>query len=420
VELRPGIDNRESVLARLVLVLLGNGLLRVAAGAIGVLAGLYLAQLAGTGSTGGAELAGSLGAVSFATGLVGSIPMGLASDALAPRVLMTLGALLGALGMQIFGFSLLTAVLFVGRGIEGLGAAASAPAILAHLTDLTGHDAGLRAKVMSYFEITLLGGLALGGLAGGELWRWEGRGAFAWVAILYGLASLLLYFGGAGSKGYGGADALIGLKRAVGSASLRRLAPVWLCANALVGLWLGPTVSFLLADRAVTNQFLSGVFADDPRRVGWVTFAFAMIFGTGVVTWGFILPRVNMFRAMKVALLGMLGVCLGLYAMNHSSRDDNGWRWAAGVFASACVMVESGFTPAALSMLAGIVGAQAGRGAAMGIYSVLLSLGAILGSLIAGWLGGRLAMDGIILGTIAMGVLAMLLLIKMEREERHA
>ena len=32
-------------------------------------------------------------------------------------------------------------------------------------------------------------------------------------------------------------------------------------------------------------------------------------------------------------------------------------------------MVESGFTPAALSLLASAVGAHTGRGAAMGIYS---------------------------------------------------
>src|SRR5205085_4853184 len=175
--------------------------------------------------------------------------------------------------------------------------------------------------------------------------------AFASVAILYGLAGLLLFWGGAGSRGHGTTNAFSGLRRALGSASLRRLAPVWLCANALVGLWLGPTVSFLLADRTAANQFLSGVFADDPRRVGWATFGFAVIFGTGIVVWSFILPRVNMFNAMKVSLAGMMGTCLGLYLINHSGPGENAWRWAAGVFASVCVMVVSGFTPAALSML---------------------------------------------------------------------
>ena len=48
------------------------------------------------------------------------------------------------------------------------------------------------------------------------------------------------------------------------------------------------------------------------------------------------------------------------------------------------IMIESGFTPAALSLLAGAVGPGVGRGAAMGIYSFLLSVGALIGSVLAG------------------------------------
>jgi predicted MFS family arabinose efflux permease len=145
-----------------------------------------------------------------------------------------------------------------------------------------------------------------------------------------------------------------------------------------------------------------------------------MIFGTGVIGWSFVLPRVGNRTAMKAALLAMLGVCVALYLINHSSPGRNTFRWVAGSLASLFVMVESGFTPAALSMLAGIVGAHAGRGAAMGIYSVLLSLGGIIGSLLAGWLGGRYAMDGIIFATAAMGVIAMWLLAQMESPERKS
>ena len=70
-------------------------------------------------------------------------------------------------------------------------------------------------------------------------------------------------------------------------------------------------------------------------------------------------------------------------------------------------MVESGFTPAALSLLARAIGAQAGRGAAMGVYSVLLSIGAIVGSLLAAALGQWFAVDGLIYSTFAMAVIAL-------------
>lgn len=56
---------------------------------------------------------------------------------------------------------------------------------------------------MSYFELSLLAGLALGGLFAGELWRWVGKSSFAAVAILYLLAAAALYAGAAESRGHG-------------------------------------------------------------------------------------------------------------------------------------------------------------------------------------------------------------------------
>jgi MFS family permease len=80
-------------------------------------------------------------------------------------------------------------------------------------------------------------------------------------------------------------------------------------------------------------------------------------------------------------------------------------------------MVESGFTPAALSLLAGVVGAKAGRGAAMGIYSALLSIGAIGGSLLAAASGDRFAIDGLIYGTLTMAVVALSLVHRVPSQE---
>jgi MFS family permease len=95
--------------------------------------------------------------------------MGIASGAIAPRALMTLGSLLAAVATQLFGLSGSVQIFFVSRTLEGLGASAVPPPLLAHVTDVTGevpvlvsaecvHDAGLRAKVISYFEVSLLPG----------------------------------------------------------------------------------------------------------------------------------------------------------------------------------------------------------------------------------------------------------------------
>jgi len=179
---------------RLPFAILGNALMRIAGGTSGILVGLYLSDAANRGANIDVTLVGVLGAVSFGAELVGSIPMGLLSDAVAPRGLMTAGALLGAAATQLFGMSGRSAVFFLSRGLEGTGAAASGPSLLAHLTDATDGSAALRARVMSFFELSFLAGIALGGVVGGQLWRLLGSRAFSAGAAIYALAAAFLYF----------------------------------------------------------------------------------------------------------------------------------------------------------------------------------------------------------------------------------
>lgn len=381
--------------------------MRVASGASGVLVGLYLADLANHGLHVSAALVGTLGAVSFGSELIASVPMGLASDAIAPRGLMTGGAILGAIATQLFGMSGRPSIFFLSRTVEGVGAAAVTPSLLSHLTDVTDGNHSLRARVMSYFELSLLAGLALGGLTGAQLWHFLSAHAFSAVAAIYILSACLLVLGAVGSRGHGSAKAISGFYIALKEPSLQRLAPVWLCVNTIVGLWLGPTLPFLLTHKRGGNQFLDGIFSNQPERVGWLLLGYSLIFGIGVTAWSFVLPRISEQRALRTALVAMVGVCLGLFLLNHSGSESPAVRWAIGSSTALCIMVESGFTPAALSLLAGAIGAQAGRGAAMGIYSVLLSIGAIVGSLLAAAFGQAFAVDGLIYSTFAMAIIAL-------------
>jgi MFS family permease len=338
--------------------------------------------------------------------------MGIASDAIAPRGLMTVGSLLGAGATQLFGMTGLVSIFFISRGLEGIGAAAVAPPLLAHLTDVTDNNPPLRAKVMSYFELSLLAGLALGGLVAGQMWRWLGTRAFGAVALVYVISAALLYAGAVDGRSLGREQAFAGLLRALRHPSLQRLAPVWLCVNTIIGLWLGPTLIFLLTHNSQTNQFLDGVLVEHPDRVGWILLGYSIIFGIGVTAWSFVLPRIPLHRVLHVTLLAMLVVCIEFFLFNHIGSEAA--RWIIGIMTALTIMVESGFTPAALALLAGAIGAQAGRGAAMGIYSVLLSVGAIIGSLIAAGLGRRFAVDGLIYGTLAMAIIALVFVQRLE------
>jgi MFS family permease len=399
--------------------MLGHAVLRIASSASAVLIGIYLAHLAASQAGITAGLLGALGAVSFAAELIFSIPLGMASDAISPRWLMLAGALLGGLAIQLFTVSRQIPVFYLSRALEGIGVAAVTPPLLAWLAEATAGQANLRARAMSFFELSLLAGLALGGVMGSQFWQHFQIHAFSWVAGGYLASALLLYAGARVSRSHGQRAAIVGLLRTVRDPAVRSLAPVWLCVNAIVGLWLGPTLPFLLTHRRQSSQYLDGIFSAAPADVGWLLLGYATVFGAGITVWSFVLPRIRLRSAMRIALVAMLPVCLGLWIVNHSAGMKPDLRWAVTAFTALLVMVESGFTPAALVWLAGTLRSGSGKGAAMGIYSVLLSLGAIGGSLLAGELGRMWQMDGLLLGTVAMGIAGLGLLEAVPRRALH-
>jgi MFS family permease len=271
--------------------------------------------------------------------------------------------------------------------------------------------------MVSWFELSLLAGLALGGLVGTQLWARQQRGAFDSLALLYGLSALLLLFSALHAVGQGRQAALRGLRRALGDPLVRKLAPVWLCVNAIIGLWLGPTLSFVLTGRPVSDQYLDGIFATAPTDVGWLLLGYTVVFGTGVAVWGGLLPKTGVRRAMRVSLWAMVAVCAALALLNHSTSWPAWSRGVLGAVAALLIMIESGFGPAALMWLAQSLGLEAGVGAAMGIYSMLLSLGALAGSLLAGWAATLWRVDGLLLVTVLLAACALLFLSRMSASE---
>ena len=386
---------------RLPLVLAGNTIIRIAGGAGGVLIGLYFSDLGNRGQNVNAVVVGLLGAVTYGTELIGAVPMGVLTDRLSPRFLMIAGGLLGATGMGLLGVVRQVPAFFVSRSLEGGAWAASATSILAYLTDLTENAKHIRGRVMAIFEVTLLTGIALGGPVGAGLWQRLGTTAFATTAGVYLLSSAAFWIGARGSDKRSTEEAFAGLKHA-------RLAPAWLAINAIIGIWMGPMITFLLTFRQEGSQYLNGLFADNPEQVGWVFLAYTLVFGLGVTIWSFFIDRLDRKTVLSACLGATLVVCVALYLVNHTPDLGPGPRLGLLVFLALALMVESGFTPAALALLADIVGGVAGRGAAMGIYSALLGIGALMGALIASFLGAQFGIDGLIHGTVALVVVALM------------
>lgn len=396
-----------------------NGILRVAGSASGTLVGLYLVLLqASRIGSAGAGTAGTLGASAYAAELLFSIPLGVLADAWQPRWVMVAGALLGAVAVQLFALTHNSAVLYLSRVLEGISIAAVTPPFLAWLAHRTEGDLRARARVMSFFELSLLAGLAMGGVAATQLWSHFHGTAFSLVAVGYLFAALLLALFARGAGGTAEKNALHGLRLALRDGQVRRLAPVWLCVNAVTGLWLGPTLAFLITSPSAPHrsQLFDGRYAADPTQFGWVLLGYALLFATGVTGWSLVLARVGVHRAMLISLATMLPVCLGFYLVNHAGGASSGYRWTIGIVTALLILVETGFTLAALAGLAGSLHGGVGKGSAMGIYSVLLSVGAIAGSLMAGWLGRLFGFDGLLLGTVLLAVAGLLLMARIPQD----
>ncbi|MGH8141461.1 MAG: MFS transporter [Steroidobacteraceae bacterium] len=387
-----------------------HSLLRIGSSADGVLIGLYLAALSRAHGVIHAGLVGLLAAVGYGAELLASVPLGLAADAFSVRVVMVLGALTIALGVQLFALSVTTPLFVVSQLMLGLGVAGVTPPLLKFLTHASEHRPTRRARVMGFFELSMLAGLALGGLVGAQLWVRLGMRSFSAVAVLAVACALLLGHAVRRVPGEGTRRALQGLREALRNPWVRGLAPSWICVNAIIGLWLGPTLTFLLTERPRSRQYLDGLFATRPTAIGWMMLGYTAIFAVGVSLWSMALPKMRLDLALRLSLSVMFGVCLALFAINHSASWGSASRWGLLTVTALLIMVESGFTPAALAMLAQSLEAVSGKGAAMGIYSLLLGLGAVVGSLLAGFLGMVWQVDGLLLGTVVLAGVALLLL----------
>ncbi|MCL4867725.1 MAG: MFS transporter [Anaerolineae bacterium] len=402
--------------ARLLAVLLGNGLLRLANFGGGALVAFYLAQ---EREVYGEQMLAALTAVSSGAELLGAIPFGILADRFSPRRLLVWSAILGAAATQLFGLSGgLVFIFFISRAFEGLSAAAVTPAILAHLADVTAGKRLIRGRIMGLFELSIFAGVALSSLVGSQLWEQYQATAFSLLALLYGAVALLFHWGAHGvqqSSRIVFDNPLDGLKQVWADSRLRRLAPAWLSAMAILALWA--TFSpYLMVQTQVEGQFLVGRFA--PTEVGRIAFFYALTFGAGIVIWGEVLKTVPRLRVMYFGLAGMFGTTFCFYLLNSSGGWSDELRILIIVGCVLLLMVQAGFAPAALAYLVDVAGQKEGRGVAMGIYTVLLALGYIVASVFGGNLIARFHFNGIILGSILLGLICFLSLIFLSWQEQ--
>lgn len=404
--------------ARLTAVLLGNGLLRLANVGGLALVSFYLAHLLREDPRYHAGLLANLTAVSSIAELLGAVPFGMLADRISPRILLIASAILGAAATQLFGISGIISIFFVSRALEGLSAAAVTPAILAHLSDVTADKKLIRGRVMGLFELSIFAGAALSSVLGSQLWDRFFTLSFSLLALVYGIVAILFYWGAVDIhtkvQPAQFENPFLGLKTVWANSRLRRLAPAWLAANAVLALWVTFAIN-LMVSPPVPDQYLVGRFT--PSQAGNIAFIFAVTFGLGIVIWGEILKKMARLRAMYFGLAGMFGTASCFYLINNSMEWSSHWRIFTIIGFVAFLMIQAGFAPAALAYLVDVAGQTEGRGTAMGIYTVLLALGYILASAIGSLLIPVYHFNGLVLATLLLGVVCLLALVFLARQE---
>jgi MFS family permease len=359
-------------------------------------------------------------ALFYASELVLATPFGLLSDRIGHRRVMQIGPLFGIVASVVTWASTNLGVIGGSRLLEGASTAASVPSILGFIAMVTAGDELLRGRAAARFEGATLAGIGAGAVAAGVLYDgvpgvWSGlhRDAFLLNAGCY-VVSLLIYRYGFGqapgdSEAASGSDTGWRRYRAVLTSShVWLLAPTWIAINAALGLWASQSIFQLIKERdpRFFEQALMGGFVGAQVAIGLGVAL--VIFFAGLAFWG---ERFKRYRRTTIIFYGIVGGAIsvvGAGIVNHASSIPP-LALAAAVLAGAGLFVLAGATPAALGLLADMSEAfPTNRGAIMGLYSVFLAIGQIVGSFAGAEAAKRFGIDGILVATLILLAIALI------------
>ena len=407
-------------------VLFGTFTLRFSTGLTGGLLVFYLANLGHQGGTEvSAEVVGLLTAAFYATELVLSPFFGLLSDRLGHHRVMQYGPVFGAIAVTITGLTTNLVLLGGTRVLEGAATAASVPSILGFLATMTAQDEGLRGRTSARFELATIAGIGAGTLVATLLYKYVGTAAFFMNALIY-VGSFLIY-----RYGVRAPDAPTGphhspeygwrrYVRLIRTSHVWILAPTWIAVNAALGVYAGQGIFNLIRDKnpRFVDQLLAGGLSAEEVFIGLI--AAGLVFFGGLIYWG------NRFKKMRRTTIIFYGIgggavlVVGGLLFNHSGGIDPLLRAPFAVLAGAGLFVLAGATPAALGLLADMSEAYPDdRGAVMGLYSVFLSVGQILGALVGGYAAEHAAIDGLLIATLLLMGIALLPLFQLRQFEHR-
>lgn len=394
----------------------GSFLLRAAAAGAAAMIAFYIADAERANhAMRGSLVIGLATVLFFASEILGAIVFGALTDRHGERRYIRLGPGFGGLSALAMALAASILAVVLARVLQGLSTAAAIPASLAVLSRQSGDDEARRARIMSMFEISAIGGMAAGLVGAGEVWDWLGQTGFVLMLVLYGLSLLILWPVGRGHGRRERASVDHGL-RFLKSPRALRLVPAWVAVNAVLGVWLTHAVYQLKKADDPTQLLVGGFSGSQISRYGAVTL---VLFIVGIGGWGYVMARIGSLRTMMVSLGGLVALSPMLFLLNHAPVDRPLRIGLLVAAAGGALLVASGFTPAALAYLSKIAEEFAEqRGTIMGLYSVLLGVGQALGGALGGVAADWRGADGLILASVFFTACAIVAVAGLARTER--
>jgi MFS family permease len=413
-------------------VLGGTFTLRFSTGLTGAMLAVYLAKLPEHGGeVVHASTLALLASAFFVSELLLSPVFGVISDRLGHHRMMLVGPAFGATAVILTGLTTSLPLLGGTRILEGASTAASVPSILGYIAVATAGSEVLRGKAAARFEGATLAGIGAGFAVAPLLFAALGPTAFFLNAVVYGVSFLIYRFGvedrdaaeraaaHAGESGQGRRIDWTRYGRVLRSSHVWLLAPTWIAVNASIGLWFSQSLfQFSRIDPRFPEQALHRGF--HPMQISLAAVVVGVVFGAGLLYWG------NRFRNMRRTTIILYGIGGGAVLAVGGVVVNHGAGMAvvvsvAGLLAMAFgLFVLAGATPAALGLLADMSERfPSDRGAIMGLYSVFLALGQIVGSQIGVVAADRYGIDGLLIATFALLALALGPLALLRRQEHQ-
>jgi MFS family permease len=406
-------------------VLAGTFTLRFSTGLTGAMLGFYLATLPEHGGQEvDAVVVGVFAASFYLAELVLSPFFGILSDRIGHHRVMLYGPVFGGIAVILTGLTTNLLVLGGTRILEGSSTAASVPSILGYIALATAGSELARGTAAARFEGATLAGLGIGFIVAPKLFEALGPTAFFLNAVIYGVSFVIYLVGVKDPAGEREAVAAphVGVGRyldLIRSSHVWLLAPTWIAINASIGLWFSQSLfQFAQANPEFPDQALMAGFTAD--QITLAALIIAIVFGAGLLYWGNRFKNLRRTTIIGYGIAGGVVLVVAALAINRSIGLPIAVPVVAAAVAAGGLFVLAGATPAALGLLADMSERFPGdRGAIMGLYSVFLAIGQITGSLIGGIAADWGGIDGMLLATLGLLVIAFIPLSRLRREEHR-